>query len=87
VTGRRTETRTHADGLFNESGGWRRYLRGLPVTCGSQLEMRAGSQWVPVRYEASFRGDVGLRERLYVEPGRCLLIELGSEPELRWRTP
>jgi hypothetical protein len=38
--------------LAYDSGGWRRYLGGESLHCGSAVEVFVGSRWVGARYEA-----------------------------------
>lgn len=46
--------------LARDAGGWRHYLDGRPVSCGSALEMFIPDDgpgfWVPGRYESTLNG-------------------------------
>lgn len=58
--------------LGDDGGGWRQYLNGEPISCGTLLELeehsytitRGGNEefaptgnWIPVRYEVAWRTD------------------------------
>jgi hypothetical protein len=51
--------------LVRESGGWRHYLGGTPVHCGTSLELHVGGdRWMAGRYECA----------LHVERPKPLLV-------------
>lgn len=66
----------------HEPGGYRHYLEGKPVHCGTQLEVQLGGPrgpWVAVRYEARLR-DIPL-VCLYTVGGR---IYPDEDARFRW---
>lgn len=75
-----------------DGGGWRQFLAGRPIHCGSTLELRAhewidtdeGSRCQPtggileVRYEMDWAGTVTVGEKTYHERRGVLYFDIGG---------
>lgn len=70
--------------LQRDGGGYRDYLDGRPVTCGSLLFFRWGGVWLQAVYEADLSGN-GCPATLRDGAGQTVGIDR-NKTRLRWPT-